>query len=103
MFCFRRLAELMQTKSGVEKSGAGIGGDAAEFLAHAKGEHPFLFSHEMMKAQLKHLRAVLKAGGNGVELRERFSRHPQLCVAAGGLQLPFKLHGCLFSKYRARR
>jgi hypothetical protein len=57
----------------------------------------------MVKAEVKHLRAVLKASRNRVELRERFSRHAQLCVAAGGLQLPFKLHGCLFSNSRAQR
>ena len=70
-------------------------------LADAKGKGPLLFSHEMVKAKLKHLGAILKARRNRVELCERFARHAQLCVAAGGLQLPFKLHGPLFSKYRA--
>ena len=93
----------MQAKPGMEKTGPGIGCNAAELLADAKSEGPLLFSHEMMKAKLKHLRAILKAGRNRVELRERFPRHAQLCVAAGGLQLPFKLHGSLFSKSRARR
>jgi len=85
VFCFRRFSELMQAKPGMEKPGAGIGGDAAELLADAKGEGPLLFSHEMMKAKVKYLRAILKARGNRVELRERFPRHAQLCVAAGGL------------------
>jgi hypothetical protein len=103
VFCFRRFAELMQAKPGMEKPGPGIGCDAAELLADAKGEGPLLFSHEMMKAKLKHLRAILKARRNRIQLRERFPGHAQLCVATGGLQLPFKLHGSLFSKYRAHR
>ena len=90
--CFRRFSELMQAKPGMEKPGAGIGGDAAELLADAQGEGPLLLSHEVMKAKLKHFRAILKARRNRVELRERFSRHAQLGVAAGGLQMPFKLH-----------
>ena len=52
----------------------------------------------MMKAKLKNLRAILIARSNGVEFGERLARHAQLCVAAGGLQLPFKLHGSLFSR-----
>src|SRR5450631_66518 len=103
MFCLGSFAELMQAEPGVEKPGAGIGGHAAELLADAKGEGPLLLSHEMMKPKLKHLRAILKARRNRVELCERFPRHAQLCVAAGGLQLPFKLHSSLFSKYRAHR
>jgi hypothetical protein len=103
VFCFRRFAELMQAKPGVEKPGAGVRGDTAELLTDAKREDPLLFSHEMMEAKMQHLRAILKARRNSVELCERFSRHAQLCVAAGGLQLPFKLHGSLFSKYCAHR
>ena len=94
-FCLRRFSKLMQAKPGMEKPGAGIGGGAAKLLADAKGEGPLLFTHEMMKAKLKHLGAILKARWNRVEFRERFSRHAQLCVAAGGLQVPFKLHGCI--------
>ena len=103
IFCFRGLAELMQAKTGMKKPGAGIGSDAAELLADAQGEGPFLFPHQMMEAKLKHLGAILKARSNRVEFGERLARHAQLCVAAGGLQLPFELHGSLFSKYRAQR
>ena len=53
--------------------------------------------------KLKDLGAVLEAAIDRVELREGLARHAQLCVAAGGLQLPFKLHGSLFSNYRAHR
>ena len=77
----------------MKKSGARIGRDPTELLADAQGESPLLFPHQMMKPKLKHLRAILKAGGNRIEFRERFARHAQLCVAAGGLQLPFELHG----------
>ena len=88
----------METKTGVKKTGAGIGSDAAKSLAHAQGEGPFLFSHEMMEAELKNFRAVLVTLVDGVEFGERLACHAELCVAAGGLQLPFELHGFLFSK-----
>ena len=83
----------MQAKSSVKKPGPGIGRHSTKLLADAQGESPLLFPHQMMKPKLKHLRAILKAGGNRIQLRERFARHAQLCVAAGGLQLPFELHG----------
>src|SRR5438874_2517169 len=44
-FCLQQLG-----KTGVKKTGAGIGSDAAKSLAHAQSEGPFLFSHEMMEA-----------------------------------------------------
>ena len=47
----------------------------------------------MMEAKLKDFGAGLVALVDRVELGERLARHAQLCVAAGGLQLPFKLHG----------
>src|SRR5205085_8615556 len=59
IFRFRGFAELMETKTSVKKTGAGIGSDAAKCLAHAQGEGPFLFSHEMMEAELKNFRTVL--------------------------------------------
>jgi hypothetical protein len=37
-----------------------------------------------------------------VKFRERLACHAQLCVAAGGLQLPFKLHGFVFSTSLAK-
>src|SRR5947208_3893773 len=82
----------METEAGMEKSRAGIGSNAAKFLAYAKGERPFLFPHQMMEPELKDFRAILIALVDGVEFGERLAGHAQLCVAAGGLQLPFKLH-----------
>jgi len=70
VFCFRGFSELMQAKTGMKKSGAGIGRDAAELLADPKGEGPFLFSHEMMQAKLKHFRTILKAVSYRVEFRD---------------------------------
>src|SRR5205085_10015505 len=98
IFRFGGFAELVETKTGVKKTGAGIGSDAAKSLAHAQGEGPFLFSHEMMETELKNFRAVLVTLVDGVEFGERLACHAELCVAAGGLQLPFELHGFLFSK-----
>jgi hypothetical protein len=97
LFRFRGLAELMEAKAGVKKTGAGIGGDATEFLAHPQRQGPFLFSHEMMQAKVQNFGPVLVAFINGIELGEGLACHAQLCVAAGGLQLPFKLHGIVFS------
>ena len=74
-FRLGRFAELMQAKPGMEKPGAGIGGGAAKLPADAEGEGPLLFAHEVMKAKVKHFRAILKARGNRVEFSERFSRH----------------------------
>jgi hypothetical protein len=95
---FGCLPELVETKTGVEKSGPGIGGDAAQSLAHAKGKGPSLFPHQMMEAELKNFGALLVTFIDGVEFGERLACHAELCVSAGGLQLPFKLHGSLFSK-----
>ena len=91
-------AQLVQTKTGVKKSGAGVGGYTAQPLADTKCEGPPLFSHQMMKAKLKDFGAVLVAFVDSVQFRERLAGHAKLCVAAGGLQLPFELHGSLFSK-----
>jgi hypothetical protein len=93
---------LVEAKTGMEKSGAGIGRDATKLLADAKGERPFLFPHQMMEPELKDFGAGLVALVDGVEFGERLARHAQLCVAAGGLQLPFKLHGSLFSTSLAK-
>jgi hypothetical protein len=88
----------MKTETGVKKTGAGIGRDTTKFLAHAQGKHPLFFAHQMMQAQLKDFGAVLIPLIDRVELGERLAYHAQLCVAAGGLQLPFELHGFLLSK-----
>jgi hypothetical protein len=56
----------------------------------------------MMQTQLEDLGTVLVSALDSVEFGERLARHAQLCVAAGGLQLPFKLHGFLFSKSLAK-
>jgi hypothetical protein len=50
----------------------------------------------MMEPELKDFGAGLVALVDGVEFGERLARHAELCVAAGGLQLPFKLHASLF-------
>jgi hypothetical protein len=57
----------------------------------------------MMETKLKNFRALLITLFDGVEFRERLACHAQLCVPAGGLQLPFELHGFLFSKSLAMR
>ena len=92
MFGFGGLAELMETEPGVEKSGPRVGRHATEFLADAQSEVPPFLSHQMVKPKLKHFGAILEARINGVQFRDRLAAHAQLCVAAGGLQLPFKLH-----------
>jgi hypothetical protein len=56
----------------------------------------------MMQTKLKDFGAVLVTFVNGVEFGERLACHAQLCVAAGGLQLPFKLHELLFSTSLAK-
>src|SRR2546421_10770764 len=91
----------METKTGVKKSSSGIGRDAAEFLADAEGERPFLFPHEMMETKLKDFGAVLMAFVDRIKFGERIACDPELCVAAGSLQLPFALHGSLSSTSRA--
>src|SRR2546423_10697275 len=58
VFCFGGFAELMETKPGVKKSGAGIGGNATQLLTYAQGQGPFLFPHQMMGAKLKDFAAV---------------------------------------------
>src|SRR5207237_3437779 len=74
IFRFGGFAELMETKTGVKKTGAGIGSDAAKSLAHAQGEGTFLFSHEMMEAELKNFRPVLVTLVDGVECGARLPR-----------------------------
>jgi hypothetical protein len=96
-FCFGGFAQLMEAEAGMEKTGAGIGSDPAKSLADAKSERPFLFPHQVVQAKLKDLGAVLVAFVDGVEFGKGLACHAQLCVAAGGLQLPFELHGSLFS------
>jgi hypothetical protein len=86
----------------MEETGASIGRDPTKLLADAKGARPFLFPHQMMEPKLKDFRAVLIARFDGIEFVERLARHAQLCVAAGGLQLPFKLHPSLFSRSLAK-
>ena len=83
---------MMETKTGMKKSSSGIGRNAAEFLADAEGKRPFLFPHEMMETKLKDFGTVLMAFVDRVEFGERLACHAELCVAAGGLQLPFNLH-----------
>ena len=55
-----------------------------------------------MKTELEYFRPVLEAGLDSVELRHGFTRHIQLCVPAGGLQVPFEMHAPSFSKNRAQ-
>jgi hypothetical protein len=102
IFCFGRLAQLVQTKARVQKTGAGVGRRATKLLADAQGEGPFLFLHQVMKPELQDFRAALETLIDGVEFGERLARHAQLCVAAGGLQLPFKLHALIFSTSLAK-
>ena len=75
LFGLGGLAELMKAEPGMEKSSSGIGRDAAKFLTDAKGERPFLFSHQMMEAKLKHFGAVLMAFVDCVEFRQRLACH----------------------------
>jgi hypothetical protein len=51
----------------------------------------------MMEPELKDFGPLLITLFDRVELGERLACHAQLCVAAGGLQLPFKLHGSLLA------
>jgi hypothetical protein len=103
MPCFGRLAELMKAESSMQKTGASVGGHPAELLAHTQGEGPLLLPHQMMQAKLEHFRPILEARLNRIKLGQGFAPHAQLCVAAGGLQLPFELHDSLFSKNRAQK
>jgi hypothetical protein len=99
---FGGFAKLVQAKPGMKKTGAGVGRDTTKLLADAKGKRPSLFPHQMMEAELKDFGAVLITLLDRVEFGERLARHAQLCVAAGGLQLPFKLHPTLFSTSLAK-
>jgi hypothetical protein len=82
----------MQAETRMQKSRAGIRRDATQLLAYAQGERPFLLPHQMMQAELEHLRPILVARLDRIKLGEGFAPHAQLCVAAGRLQLPFELH-----------
>src|SRR4051812_27274827 len=86
----------------MKKARAGIGGDPAELLADAKGEGPSFLAHQMMEPKLEDLRSVLVALIDSIELSEVLAGHAELCVAAGRLQLPFKLHGEMLSTLLAR-
>ena len=101
-FRFRGFPELVETKPRVQVSRTSIGCSATKFLADAEGESPLFFPHQVMEAKLKNFGAILKARFDGVEFVERLACHAQFCVTAGGLQLPFKLHGFLFSKSLAK-
>ena len=43
---------------------------------------------------MQDLGAILQSRRDGVEFRERLTKHPKLCVTAGGLHAPIKIHAC---------
>src|SRR5438270_9430574 len=51
--------ELMQTETGMKKSGAAVRRDLAEFATDDKSARPFFFSHQVMEPQLQDLREDL--------------------------------------------
>src|SRR5439155_7809778 len=54
-----RPADLMQAKTGVQKSRAGLGGSAAKAAANSQGARPLFLAHQVMQAQLQDFRAML--------------------------------------------
>ena len=82
----------MQAKTGVQKSGAGIGGGAAKAAANSQGARPLLLSHQVMQAQLQDFRAMLEFILDRIQLGNRLSRHAEFGIAAGRAKLSLEVH-----------
>src|SRR5437868_6716750 len=51
----------------------------------------------MVQAQLKHFGTILIFNGNCIQFGERFARHTELGVTAGGTKLAFEGHAIVLS------
>src|SRR5438477_1943352 len=58
--------ELMQTKSGMKKSGAAKWRDLAKLAADRQSTHPFFLPHQMIKSQLQNFGAILGRYFDGI-------------------------------------
>jgi hypothetical protein len=57
--CLFGSADLVQTKTSMQISGAGLGCGAAKPAANGQGTRPLLFPHQMVQTQLEDFRAML--------------------------------------------
>src|ERR1700720_95563 len=85
-------ADLMQAKTGVQISGAGVGGGAAKAAANSQGARPLLLSHQVMQAELQDFRAMLEFILDRIQLGNRLSRHAEFGIAAGRAKLSLEVH-----------
>src|SRR5207237_1212684 len=85
-------ADLMQAKTGVQKSRAGLGGSAAKAAANSQGARPLLLAHQVMQAQLQDFWAMLVFILDRIQLRNRLSRHAEFGIATGRAKLSFEVH-----------
>src|SRR5438477_11424700 len=53
-------ADLVQAKTGMQKSGAGFGRSTAKPAANSQGARPMLLTHQVMQTQLQDFRAMLE-------------------------------------------
>ena len=83
-FRLRRPAQFMQTKTGVEKAGGGIGCDATQLSADHERAGPIVLSHQIMQAKLQNFRTKLHRAFDRVQFRERLPGHAEFCISAGG-------------------
>src|SRR5437870_6069502 len=87
-----RPADLMQAKTRMQKSRAGLGSSAAKAAANSQGARPLLLAHQVMQAQLQDFWAMLVFILDRIQLRNRLSRHAEFGIATGGAKLSFEVH-----------
>src|SRR5689334_21247090 len=68
--CLFGSADLVQTKTSMQKSGAGLGRGAAKAAADGEGARPLLFPHQMVKTQLEDFLAALVCVMDRVQFRD---------------------------------
>jgi hypothetical protein len=56
----------------------------------------------MVQAKLQDFRTILKGWVDGIQLQERFARHAQLGIPAGGSKLPLEFHELALSMTLAK-
>ena len=85
-------ADLMQAKTGMQKSSAGLRGGAAKTAANSQGARPMLLTHQVMQTQLQDFRAMLEFIVDRIQLRNGLSRHAEFGIATGRAKLSFEVH-----------
>jgi hypothetical protein len=85
-------ADLMQAKTGVQKSRAGFGSSAAKAATNSESAGPLFLPHQVMQTQLQDFRSMLVFVIDRIQLGNRLSRHAEFGIAASRAKLSFEVH-----------